>query len=413
MATKQLVPRRVPRKDVETFVRAGESVFGLIPDEDDVEFYSNLFDPDYALAVYDGGRIVATASANSFELTLPAAHDQPLPAITVPGVTAVGVQPTHRRQGLLTSLMGRQISDFRGRGFLLSILTASEGAIYGRFGYGLASSYQSVAVSTTRAAFRDDAPTTGRMRLLDPADASKVLPGLHDRARRIRPGEINRLAPWWDRYFEDPEKDRDGGGGQFHAVHESDDGEADGWVSYRYHYSWGNGLPAHRVDVRGLFALDPIVRASLWRYLLQLDLVGELTAVAVPTDETLRWLLTDPRQVRVTDAGDHLWVRLIDVAGALAARGYCAEDRLVLDVGEEGRFVVEAGMTEASCRPARRGERTDLILGLAELGAIYLGGVRPSVLAAARRIHEQRAGALGRADSLFRSPVDPFCSTDF
>ena len=413
MVTKRLMPRRVPLSDVDAFVRAGESAFGLIPEDDDVAFYSNIFDADYALGVYDGGRIVATASANPYELTLPAGADQPLPTITVPGVTAVGVQPTHRRRGLLTALMRHQIGDYRSRGVRLSILTASEGAIYGRFGYGLASSFQGVAVDTRRAVLRDDAPTTGRMRLLDPDDARKVLPELQDQARRLRPGEINRLAPWWDRYFDDPEKDREGGGPQFHAVHESDRGEADGWITYRYHSYWGRGLPSHRVDLRGLVALDPPARASLWRYLLQLDLVGEVTAATLPTDEALRWLLTDPRQARVTDVGDHLWVRLIDVPGSLAARGYSAEEQLVLDVADEGRFRLETGASGASCRLARKGEKADLTLALGDLAAIYLGGVRPSVLAAAGRVREERAGALGRADAAFASSIAPYCSTDF
>jgi predicted acetyltransferase len=413
MVTQRLVPRRVPVEDADAFVRACEAAFGLVADDDDVAFYSNLFDPDYALAVYDGGRLVATASANPFDLTLPAAADQLLPMITVPGVTAVGVQPTHRRRGLLTAMMRRQVRDYRERGSLLSILTASEGAIYGRFGYGLASSFQSVAVNTRQAAVRDDAPEGGRIRLLEVDDARKVLPEIHDQARRRRPGEINRLPAWWDRYFDDPEKDREGGGGQFHAVHESARGRPDGWITYRYHTSWGHGLPAHRVDLRGLIALDQVAHASLWRYLLNLDLVGDLTATLLPVDEPLRWLLTDPRRMRVTDVGDHLWVRLIDVPGALGARGYSAEVQLVLDVRDEGRFRLETGPTSGSCRAARKGERVDLALGLSELGAVYLGGVRPSVLAAAGRVNEERAGALARADAAFGSPIAPYCGTDF
>jgi predicted acetyltransferase len=413
MVTQRLVPRRVPVDDVDAFVRAGEAAFGLVADDDDIAFYSNLFDPDYAIAVYDRGRIVATATANPFELTLPAAADHAFPTITVPGVTAVGVQATHRRRGLLTAMMRRQIRDYRERGVLLSILTASEGAIYGRFGYGLASSFQSVVLSTRPAVLRTDAPGGGQIRLLDNDDARKVLPEVHEEGRRRRPGEISRLAPWWDRYFDDPEKDREGGGGQFHAVHESARGRPDGWVTYRYHSSWGHGLPAHRVDLRGLVGLDPVAHASLWRYLLELDLVGELTAAVLPVDEPLRWLLADPRQMRVTDAGDHLWVRLIDVPRALAARGYSADVELVLDVRDEGCFRLETGPSSGSCRTARKGEKVDLTLGLGELGAIYLGGVRPSVLAAAGRVSQERAGALSRADAAFASPVAPYCSTDF
>jgi predicted acetyltransferase len=117
--------------------------------------------------------------------------------------------------------------------------------------------------------------------------------------------------------------------------------------------------------------------------------------------------------MRVTEVGDHLWARLIDLPGALAARGYSADEQLVLDVAEEGCFRLETGPTSGSCRRARKGERVDLVLGLSELGAIYLGGVRPSVLAAAGRVGEERAGALARADAVFASPVAPYCSTDF
>jgi predicted acetyltransferase len=141
--------------------------------------------------------------------------------------------------------------------------------------------------------------------------------------------------------------------------------------------------------------------------------VGEVTAAVLPVDEPLRWLLTDPRQMRVTDFGDHLWARLIDLPGALAARGYSADEQLVLDVRDEGCFRLETGPTSGFCRRARKGERIDVALGLSELGAIYFGGVRPSVLGAAGRVVEERAGALARADAAFASPVAPYCGTDF
>lgn len=415
---QELELRAIDRAELHAFVRSVEAAFGSVPIEDELAYWCSMTEPDQTLAVFDGGRIVANAAWSAYDMTLPAGPGAPNPIMAVPGVTAVGVQPTHRRQGLLTRMMTRQLSDLRRRGHSLAILIAAESIIYGRFGYGLSQSFQAVAISSRRAAFRHAPARTGRMRLAEPEEAAKVLPDLHDRIRRLRPGELNRPQGWWDWHFRDVEPHRDGGGARFYAVHESERGESDGYVSYRYHYSWANGLPAHRAQVDDLFALTPEVHAALWRFVLDLDLVSEVTCGARPLDDPLRWLLADPRQLRTSNVGDFVWVRIIDIPRALAARGYGREDRLVLEVcgsdpDSAGRWVLDTGAVGGACRTARKADRTDVTLGLADLGAIYLGGVAPSVLATAGRVEEGRPGALARADAVFASPVAPFCSTDF
>jgi predicted acetyltransferase len=418
MPADQLELRPIEAGEVAAFVRAVESAFGHVPSEENLAYWSELTIPDQTLAVVDGGRIVATAAWNAFELTLPAAAGLPFPVINAAGVTAVGVFPTHRRQGLLTRMMTRQLDDLRQRGELLAILTASESVIYGRYGYGLSQSFQEIAIASRRAAFQQPVAAGGRMRLADPEEAGKILPDLHDRARRLRPGEIDRIPLWWDMHFRDVEKDRDGGGPRFYAVHESSRGEPDGYTSYRYHSAWPDGLPSSRVAVGEVIALTSDVHAALWRFLLDLDLIGSVTCQMYPMDDPLRWLLADPRQLRTTAFGDHVWVRIIDVPGALAARGYGTEGELVLDVrgpdpDSAGRFLLATGPGGGQCRKARKSDRTDLVLGLADLGAVYLGGITPSVLARAGRVVEARPGSLTRADAAFASPVAPFCGTGF
>ena len=173
--------------------------------------------------------------------------------------------------------------------------------------------------------------------------------------------------------------------------------------------------------------MSPDVHAALWRFLLDIDLVEELTASLRPLDEQLRWRLADPRQLRTTSINDFLWARLVDVPAALSARGYGTDTELVFEVAgpahgpaggpetgaEPGRYLLATSPAGGSCRRAKDSERTDLVLGPCELGAIYLGGCPPSVLAAAGRIQEARPGALGRADAAFSSTVAPFCGTHF
>jgi predicted acetyltransferase len=410
----------VLESDVAAFGRSLLGAFGEVPDDDTLARVATAYQPDFAIAISDGGRIVGTASAYPLELTLPAAAGHAYPTIPVPGVTAVGVAPTHRRRGLLTKLMNHQLSDLAQRGYPVSVLLASESIIYGRFGYGWAQSYQSVRIEGDHSSFRADAPVVdGRMRLLESDEAAKILPSIHDRNRLRQPGELNRSSRWWDRHLKDAEKDRGGGGGRFYALHESSTGEADGWISYRYgRQSWPGGIPRHEAVIEDLVVADRRVLTALWRFALDLDLVEEVSVSMRPVDEPLRWLLADPRRLRTTEVADHLWVRIIDIPAALAARGYAVAERLVIEVTSpetypKGRFVLEAGPTSGSCRPAKRGEKAQLVLGLADLGAIYLGGVAPSVLAAAGRVTEVKAGSLAVADRVFASPVAPFCTLHF
>jgi predicted acetyltransferase len=410
--------RTVGADDAEAWIRAVGAAFGHVADGEEVGTWLPFFDGEFALGVYDAGGIVATTGANRFELTLPAAPGVPNPQVEVAGVTAVGVLPTHRRRGLLTKLMSRQLADFKRAGVPLSILVASESVIYGRFGYGLGQSFQSITIERRAAAFRDVLRVPGRLRLVDADEASKLLPDLHEDVRRERPGEINRLRPWWDKFFRDRERDRGGAGPRTYVVHESRSGAVDGYVVYRQVTTWPDGLASNCIQVDDLAAATPAVHQALWRYLLDLDLSAEISARARPLDEPLRWMLADPRRLRTTRVSDHLWVRIVDVPAALAARGYCSEDRLVLEVSDAGRgaaatYTLEALPDRGVCRRSRKGEDPELSLSLADLGAVYLGGVAPSTLAAAGRVTELRPGAVARADRAFASPVAPFCSTDF
>jgi len=419
----ELELRTVPPEEALGFVRTAETAFGeLLPDEDLAQVVDELYEPGWAIGAYDGPHLVATASALPMELTLPAGSGQEFPVTNVMGVTAVGVLPTHRRRGLLTRMMAHQARQLADHEVPLAVLTASESVIYGRFGYGLACSYQDVAILTRRAAFLPEASRVrgdqggGRLRQVTAGEAADILPAVHDRARRRRPGEVNRSKSRWDLRFADPERFRGGGGGRMYVIWEDKSGQSQGYAAYRYHQKWESGLAQHKVTVGDLYSTSPEVEAILWRYLLDLDLVAEVGG-GQPLDAPLRWLLADPRQLRTVGLYDFLWVLLVDVPAALSSRGYGTETDIVLEVNEASgraeRYHISTGPAGASCRRAKAREKTDLALSLADLGALYLGGCRPSTLAAAGRVHEVRPGALPRADAAFASPVAPFCGTSF
>lgn len=364
---------------------------------------------DRTIAVFDGGEIVANAGAFSFDLTLPGGST--LPAA---GVTAVGVRHTHRRRGLLTRMMRHQLDDVAARGEPLAVLTASETVIYGRYGYGMATQFWTWKAATEGLVFDVPSTATGRIRVLDKDAALKLYPGIHERARLRHPGSVAWTAAWWDFWFEDLEVDRDGATARFYLVHENDSGEPDGFLAYNVKHKWERGLPDHTVQIQLSYAVDDEVEAALVQHLTSIDLVRHVTAQGRPVEDHLRHRLANARRMQITAVGDHLWLRVLDVPRALSTRAMGSDERLVLSVADAflpssgGTFVVSSG----SC--VRDDDATaDLSLDARDFGAIYLGGVLPSALGRAGRIHEHTAGSLERADRLFFTSQPPWCDTEF
>jgi len=384
----------------------------------DFEKWSAKSELDRAWIVDDGGHFAGNSAIYSLDVTLPGASGESCPTIAMAGVTAVGVHPTHRRQGLLRQLMRAMHDDARTRGEAVAGLEASESIIYGRFGYGLAATLAEYSIDSRASAFAVEAPRVD-LQLVDRDEALVILPPLFERQRRTRAGEVNRSPAYWTELLADRPNHREGLSGRFHAVCDG------GYVLYRAERE-ANGFRGDRVtivveEVRGE---SSAVEAALWRFVLDLDLVGQVTFRRCPVDEPIRWRLADPRQLHVSGIEDRLYIRILDTAAAFEARGYQADGRLVFEVlppavpeGDEdmapGRWVLEAGADGASCRRAHPGEQPDIRLDLPALGSLYMGGFPASLLAAGGRIEELRRGGLSAADRLLTTRPSPRSGTGF
>lgn len=403
--------RPVTCEELPAFARAGETAFHADVHPEDLAGQAQRFEPERSLAVFDGPDIVATTTIFTRELTIPGAI---IPAACV---SEVGVVATHRRRGLLTALMRRQLDDVRAAGEPLAVLWASEPAIYGRFGYGIAAFSAEIRVRTAGTRLQPGAPPPeGRMRLLAPADALPAIAPLYDAVRRHRPGHLDRTPAWWAKRVHDPEHRRHGAGPLRVAVHEAPSGVVDGYALYAVRSAFELEGPDGEVVVRELVADGPGATAAMWRYLLGLDLTRRLTWEIAPADEPLAFLLEGPARPRVSTF-ENLWVRIVEVGAALAARRYTAPVELVLDVQDAfcpwntGRWRLEAGAGGASC--ARTDAPADIALTTTELGSVLLGGPPFAALAAAGRVRELHAGALAGADAAFGVARAPWCPEIF
>lgn len=386
------------------------------PTDDDRSDERKLWEQPRSIGARDGDQWVGGTGTFTMDLTLPGGASVP-----AAGVTMVGVAATHRRRGILTELMRRQLDDVAEGDEPVAILTASESLIYGRFGYGLATRGVRMRIDPRHAALRPDVSTDGpgRFRFASVDEARTIVPDAYERVRSARPGAVRRWEAWWETHvFLDRPGDRDGGGSRGYLVHEDDAGRVDAWASYRIHHEWPDRLPSSAVRVDDMWAADDRVRLALWQVLLGFDLAVEVDLVHGPLDEPLAWAVSDPRRLRASELTDWLWLRLLDVPAALSPRHWSAAGSVVVEVVDRfrpasgGRFAVEAG-EDGEGGVTRTDAAAALVMGTEELAALALGTVSATALARIGRVEEVEPGALGIADALFRSDVAPYCATMF
>jgi len=304
----------------------------------------------------------------------------------------------------------------RAAGEPVAALWASEAAIYARFGYGFAARHAATTVSTAGARVAPGVPAPGgRMTLMEPAAAVERIAPLYDRLRRQRVGHLGRTGVWWKRRTQDSERLRQGRGALRAAVHEDDGGTVDGYALYGVKPGWESG-PDGTVQVRELIADGPGATAAMWSFLVGLDLTRRVEWQFSPPDEPLGELLESPQLARVV-IGPNLWIRLVDVPAALAARTYAAPVDVVLEVDDAfcpwnaARYRLAAVDGRAACE--RTDAPPDIALSAADLGAAYLGGTRLAALRDVGRVRELRPGAVDRASLAFGAVREPWCPEVF
>jgi predicted acetyltransferase len=386
--------------------------FGGVPEAaEEQELWRSLTEYDRSLGIWDGDECVGTAGAFSFRMTVPGGASLP-----VAGVTMVSVAATHRRRGLLTSMMRRQLDDVRAWGEPLAVLTASEPAIYGRFGYGNATLSLAAEIDTTRVELSvPDGTDDVRVRYAVPADVLDVCEALYARLVPARPGMLAR-RPGWERLgLLDPESTRDGAS-PLQCVLAERDGETVGYARFRVKPEWELAGSNGTVIVADLAALDPAADAALWRFLIGIDLTSKVTVRSRPVDDAWQYLVSDQRRCHPW-LRDSLYVRPVEVGAALEARTYQTPVDVVFEVEDAfcpwnaGRWRLTGDPKGASCE--RTTDAADVALSVRELGAAYLGGVSLASLAAAGRVREIRRGALAEASLAFGTVVPPWLPHGF
>ncbi|MDQ1746056.1 MAG: hypothetical protein QOD07_319 [Frankiaceae bacterium] len=406
--------RTVTDDELDHFFRMISRAFGEDVRPEEIALDRLTAEAGRTLAAFDGDEMVGTAGAFTFDLAVPGGR---LPAA---GVTYVGVSPTHRRRGVLTSMMQRQLADIHERGEPVAVLWASEAAIYGRYGYGLASRRMDVEIDRTQTAVRRDLPVdeSVEVRLVAPADMQDAVEAIERAVVDERPGQFVRDARWVETALADLESRRHGRSAM-QGVLATRGGRPAGYATYSTKASAvrGHAIADGDIAVIAQRALDPAADLAVTRLLLSLDLMRRVRWWNQPLDSAIPHVLTDPRQARsiITDG---LHARVVDVPAALSGRRYArpvdvavavTDDRCPWNAGT-WRLVAD-GDGVADCE--RTDAAADVALDVEALGAAYLGGTPLTALAAAGRVSTTNPLRLNDLSVAFGWSRLPWCPVIF
>lgn len=399
--------RTIEPDEYRSLTEIATRAFGSDVADGDLERFSTLLAPERTSCAFDGPRMVGTCGAYELTLAVPGG------VLPMAGTTLITVEQTHRRQGLLRRMMSDHLDQAKAHGDPIAGLWASEGGIYGRYGFGRAAIGHRVEVNRDAVRLRP-ADTGTEIELLADGDVAEALPPVYERCWRDRPGMISRTPGWWRcRVIADPPGRREGASAKRHVLC-TRGGEAEGFVTYRHRASeatFGHGT----LEVLDLTAATQAARLALWRYVLSIDLFPEVHAWSVPADDPLEWSVDNPYALRRSQI-DNIWIALLDVPRALEGRGYRAETTLRIEVvGADdgvasGRFSLETSPAGSRCTPTSR--EPEVTVPAAALGALYLGRRCARPMADAGLVRGD-ADAIDRLDAIFAWTREPWCPEVF
>lgn len=406
--------RPITLSELPQFIRVGEHAFNSTwPTEAFVNWERMVFEPERSLAAFDGDEIIGTTTIMSFDLIVPGGE------VSAAGVTSVAVLPSHRRRGVLTSLMNTQLGDISAGTEPVAALFASESVIYGRYGYGVATHHLRYTIKRGESllAMPANPPT---LRIVDPKSATSSLKHVYNSVRATRPGMMTRHEAYWNVMLDDPEFVREGSTPTYCVLAEDGSGPC-GYALYSAKPTWADdGLPAQVLVVRELFSTGRDATLALWVDLLSRDLVGEVATRSRPLDDPLLHELADPRRTRPSYA-DGMWIRIVDLPAALTQRKYSCDVDIVIEVADDrlpannGRWRLQAGGLGDEGKPTceRTTAEPDVAMPVRVLGAAYLGDARLGGLAAAGQITELRPGAVAALSAAMWWDPAPWAPTSF
>lgn len=383
--------------ELDEFFIHHDRIYGRRADPRLPGIWRDAFDYERSLIARRDGCLVATAGGYPARLRTPGGA---LPAVVL---SYLAVDASERRRGVSAELLRRQYEDAIEREEPVAVFATSFGYQYARIGAGTAAWSASAQLDNGRAqllpppAERDDITITTVT--VDEA-IFEDLHALYTEATGSRAGTLEFPVKWWQAY----QAETDLGDTARFALLASRAGHPSGYAIYTVTESWPDGVPGNVVTVKQLIALNEVTYAALWDRVLTMDLAATTLAENIPVDDSLRWLLREPRELRMRGQRDILWARLLDLPAALSGRRYRGSGSVVIEVADRflprnagcWRLDVSGGEAEVT----RTDAPPDAAMEVGDLATLFTGAAAYRVLRESGRI-TPRSGEAELLTALF------------
>ena len=399
--------RAVTPEEMEELRRIGMYAFAN-NEQDPADASNETLTPEWTTCAFVDGRMGATMAAYPFRMRFNGA------AANVAGITAVATLPEFRRRGLLRQLMEQSFREQRERGQSLAMLWASMGAIYQRFGYGLASTQVFYAFDPRRAAYQSGEPPAGTVELMSEDDARPIIERLYVEYSRHRNLMLHRAPQLWEALLRVQEKQK-----LYFAVYRNAGGEPRGYAAYqtRSQFDMAEPGPDQVLTTRDFVPVDAEAHRGLWEFFRKHDLVKRVEIGNVAEDDPAPLLLLEPRELRRMTS-DGVWLRVVDVEDALVRRPYGDRGELTLEIaGDEmcewnnGAYLLE---TDGERSEVMRTDREpELTMPPRTLATLIAGHSSATQLSRVGLLEARDERALATADRLFATKYRPYCANGF
>jgi predicted acetyltransferase len=294
-------------------------------------------------------------------------------SVSMGAIRAVGVAPQFRGARVGSQLMRAILEESHRDGIHLSTLYAATQPIYRRCGFeraGVRLMYGLPAQSI------DLCDRTLTVRPIEPSDYEKIYEAYTARAASTA-GNLDRTWWMWQRIFDPLPPGR-----RTYGYLVEQDGRVDAYAVY----TQKGGDPtshANELALADLVVLTPEAGRRLLTFLADhRSMVGTITWCGAPAEPML-YLLAE-YTCKVVDRMDWM-LRIVDVRGALEARGYppALAGELHLDIRDDiiadnnRRFVLEVAESRGHVREGGRG---DVRVDIRALAVLYAGHLSPMEL---------------------------------
>lgn len=370
-----------------------------------------LADPKRALALADNDKIIGTANSFSEYISLPTNKSSKVAAVSY-----VSVQPTHRRQGILSEMMKLQLNQIYSQyKEPLAILWPSETAIYGRFGYA-PTREKHYKISKHNAKFisgLNDYPL--ETKILNKKEAINSYLEINNNLMNKRPGVMKLTKKWAERRIEDlSSKYLSTGPSYFVGIYDAN--KLVGFVTYTIEGSNEYGNMPSSLNIWDIIYINDKAAINIWNYCLNIDLVDEIYAKGVPEDDVLESLLISPGSLnaRVTTG---FWIRIVDVIKALETRSYNEKGKLIFNLSDSiinqnnNTFLLDTKNQNPTCKIST--ESPDIEITINGLSEIYLGTFNLNNLIASQNLKIINKKIINFINRAFKENNTPFCPMHF